>query len=234
MPSTARKHQLSQSLLYHIFNRGNAKSEIFHAKEDYLYFISILSNYSQRYKLRIYHWILMPNHYHLLLEIDEPERLSSVMAGIGRSYVFYHHRTYKSAGHLWQSRFKSQAIQKELYLLSCGRYIERNPVKAGIVNIAEDFEYSSAAYYVLDREDGLTTEDPLFDTFGTDKARRRERYREFLREFKEDDEDKRLFGNLEFARGTKEFLRRLVKEKGLFLPKRRGGWNKGKMEILLL
>ncbi len=142
MPSSARKHQLTNSLLYHVFNRGNARSEIFHHKNDYLHFIKILSRYSQEYTLRIYHWVLMPNHYHLLLELDEPKKLSSIMAGVARSYVHYHHKTYKSSGHLWQDRFKSQPVEKERYLLACGRYIERNPVKAGmgallrIINIA--------------------------------------------------------------------------------------------------
>jgi putative transposase len=223
MPSSARKHQLNQSLLYHIFNRGNAREEIFHAPEDYRQFIKILTHYSQEENnFRIYHWVLMPKHYHLLLEIDQPEKLSSIMAGVGRSYVFYHHKTYNSAGHLWQSRFKSQAIQKELYLLACGRYIERNPVKAGIVGCAEAYLYSSSAYYVFGKEDGLTKENPLFETFGAQIQQRRRKYQEFLMSFEQNEEDERLFGNLEWPRGTKEFLRRLVKERGLFLPRRRG------------
>lgn len=82
MPYLARTHQLSQSLLYHIFNRGNERKEIFLDGEDFQYFVSLLSNYSEKHNFRIYHWVLMPNHYHLLLEIDEPERLSSIMSGL--------------------------------------------------------------------------------------------------------------------------------------------------------
>jgi len=160
MPYLARTHQLNKSLLYHIFNRSNSRVEIFHDIEDYQYFIGLLVDYSENHKFSIYHWVLMPNHYHLLLEIDEPERISSVMAGLARSYVYYHHKKHQSSGHLWQGRFKSQAIQKEFYLLSCGRYIERNPVKASMVDIAERYPYSSAAYYVFGNDDGLTVEDP--------------------------------------------------------------------------
>lgn len=162
----ARRHQLTDSLLYHIFNRGNGRRETFHNPEDYRRFMKIISNYAEDNGFRVYHWVIMPNHYHLLLELDEPEKLSSIMAGLSRSYVHYHHKTYHSAGHLWQDRFKSQAIDKEMYLLSCGRYIERNPVKANIVSQAEEYRYSSAAYYVLGREDGLTAEDPFFNSFG--------------------------------------------------------------------
>ena len=99
MPFVARLHQLSRSLLYHIYNRANGKNEIFHNRADYLYFIKLLSEYSKRHGFSAYHWVLMPNHYHLLLEIAVPERLSSIMAGLARSYVYYHHNKYETAGH---------------------------------------------------------------------------------------------------------------------------------------
>ncbi len=220
MPYLARAYQLSQSLIYHIFNRGNAREEIFHNKEDYQYFLNLLSNYAKNNNFRIYHWVLMPNHYHLLIEIDKPERISSLMAGIARSYVHYHHKKYGSSGHLWQGRFKSQPIQKELYLLACGRYIERNPVKSNIVSIVEDYPYSSAAYYTAGKEDGLTEEDPLFPTFGIELNQRREKYKEFLKKL--NSEEEQLFENLESPRGSKEFLKYLVKENGLFLPRKKG------------
>lgn len=221
MPYLARTHQLGQSLLYHIFNRGNERREIFHNIEDYRYFINLLSDYSKEHSFCIYHWVLMSNHYHLLLEIAKPERISSIMSGLARSYVYHLHKRYQFSGHLWQGRFKSQPIQKELYLLACGRYIERNPVKANMVSFAENYPYSSAAYYVFGKQDGLTFEDPLFgDTFGAQLDQRRYKYKEFLKTF--DAEEERLFENLESPQGSKEFLRRLIKDKGLFLPRRRG------------
>ena len=193
---------------------------MFHNTEDYQRFIRILCRYAKGNKLRIYHWVLMSNHYHLLLELEEPEKLSSIMAGIGRTYVHYHHKTHESVGHLWQDRFKSQAIEKERYLLSCGRYIERNPVKAGIIDSPEDYPYGSAAYYVLGKEDGLTQEDPLFRPFGNQLSQRRERYKEFIRAF--DQEEEELFERLESPRGSREFVNRLVRKKGLYLPRKMG------------
>jgi len=220
MPSTPRKHQLSKSLLYHIYNRGNARSQIFHDQEDYLYFIKLVSEYSKKHNFLTYHWVLMPNHYHLLLEIEEPERISSMMSGLARSYVYYHHRKYQSSGHLWQGRFKSQPVQKELYLLACGRYIERNPVKAKMVHFAEDYPYSSACYYVLGIEDNIASTDPLFPTFGDEITNRRKEYKGFLETF--DSEQESLFEHMEYPRGSQGFRTRLIKEKGLYLPRRRG------------
>jgi len=133
MPSTARKHQLQGALIYHIMNRGNRRDDIFHRQKDYNYFIGLLANYSDRFEVLIYHWVIMPNHYHILIEIKESEKLSKMMAGIARSYVYYYQKNYNLGGHIWQGRFKSQPIEKEKYLLSCGRYIERNPIKAKIV-----------------------------------------------------------------------------------------------------
>jgi putative transposase len=220
MPSVARRHQLTNSLMYHIFNRGSAKNDIFHKGEDYQRFIGILSRYARDHELHVYHWALMPSHCHLLVELSCPERLSSIMAGIARSYVHYHHRVHESVGHLWQGRFKSQPIEKETYLLSCGRYIERNPVKARIVSFAEDYLYSSAAYYVFGRPDELTEEDPLFRSFGEQSHRRREGYTEFIRDFSREEE--LLFENLESPRGSEEFLHRLIRKRGLYLPRRTG------------
>lgn len=220
MPYSPRTHQLKQSFLYHIYNRGHNRETIFHDENDYLYFIQLLCEYSVKAALRIYHWVVMPNHYHLVLELDEPERISSVMAGIGRSYACYHHRKYKSAGYLWQGRFKSQPIQRELYLNACGRYIERNPVKTGIVEAAWDYLYSSARYYTSEHKDSLTKESPLFVDFGMTLEERYHNYREFLKSF--DSEEEMLFDNIEFPRGSLEFINKLIKENGRFLPRRQG------------
>lgn len=217
MPYTARFHQITQSLIYHIINRGNARSAIYHDPEDYGRFLAILINYSQKRRIKIYHWVLMPNHYHLLLELEQPKELSSVMAGIGKSYVHYYHRKYNSAGHLFQDRFKSQAIEKELYLHACARYIERNPVKAKLVQSAEEYTFSSASCYVFGKEDGLTVTDPLIQIFGLAKEHQRENYRQFLREFEAEEEQ--VFSNFETPQGSEEFKRRIVKEKGLFIQR---------------
>jgi len=220
MPSTARKHQLKGSLIYHVINRGNRRDDIFHYAEDYKYFIELLMGYSYKFETSIYHWVIMPNHYHLLLEIKDPENLSKMMAGLARAYVYYYQKHYKQGGHIWQGRFKSQPVEKEKYLLRCGRYIERNPVEAKIVNLAEGYEYSSAKFYAYGIPDGLTTEDPCFESFGNDIAERRKNYAEFLKKF--DEEDEVLFKNSETPVGSAQFKAKLIYTESRFMPKRKG------------
>ena len=220
MPTYARKHQLNTSLIYHIYNRSNGRIPIFKTKGDLCYFMDLLKRYSLRFGLKIYHWVVMSNHYHLLLELEEPKAISKIIAGLSKAYSCYHHQAYFVTGFLWQGRFKLQPIQKEGYLVACGRYIERNPVRANMVIEGYEYFYSSARFYCLGETDGITTEDPTFPKFGTDLNHRRNAYIEFLRNF--DDEEEKSFHDLEQPAGNKEFIRRLLKEKGRFVPRRKG------------
>ncbi|MFH1441572.1 MAG: transposase [Candidatus Omnitrophota bacterium] len=220
MPTYARIHQLNTSLIYHIYSRSNGKIPIFKSREDFIYFKSLLKRYSLRFDLKIYHWVIMSNHYHLLFELEQPKRISKIMAGLSKAYSCYYHKTYFTAGFLWQGRFKLQPVQKDSYLITCGRYIERNPVRAGMVNEAYEYPYSSAGYYCLGENNEITTENPIFISFGIDLVNRRNAYIEFLRKF--DDEEQRLFNNLEHPVGNREFLKRLVRENGRFTSMRRG------------
>lgn len=220
MPYCARKHQLTQSLVYHVYNRSNAKEFIFNLDTDYNYFLNLLKSYTNRFSVKIYHWVIMSNHYHLVLEIDNPENISSLMAGLHRSYSCYHHRIYGSSGFLWQGRFKLQPVEKDNYLVACGRYIERNPVKANIISEAQGYPFSSARFYCFGKNDGLTVEDPLFPSFGNNSIERRISYADFLRNF--DAEEEKYFENLEQPVGNKEFLKRLLILNGRHIPQRKG------------
>jgi putative transposase len=162
----------------------------------------------------------MANHYHLLLEIDEPEKISAAMAGLNLSYTHYHHKKYQGGGFLWQGRFKAQPVQRENYLLACGRYIERNPVRAGIVMEASEYVFSSARYYCLGEKDGITVESPSFAQFGLENISRRKAYISFLRDFNREVEGQ--FAALDNPVGDKEFIKRLISLDGRFMPRRRG------------
>lgn len=220
MPTYARKHQLATSLIYHIYNRSHGRISIFRSEDDFGYFMNLLKEYSTKFIMKIYHWVIMSNHFHLLLELEEPELVSRFMAGLAKAYSRYHHKTYSASGYLWQGRFKLQPVQKENYLIACGRYIERNPVRANMVNQSYEYSYSSARFYCLGETDDITTEDPTFSEFGTDLNCRRNVYTEFLRNF--DEEEEKSFDNLEQPVGNKEFIRRLVRENGRLVPRRRG------------
>ncbi len=220
MSYCARKKQLSSSLVYHVVDRGNKREPVFNRSEDYLYFIALLKGYIFRFGLKVYHWALMPNHYHLLLELAKPEFVSKCMAGLNRAYTYYYHKTYFTSGFLWQGRFKLQPVEQEKYLLACGRYIERNPVRANIVQEAQDYPYSSARFYCLGQDDGITATDPTFAIFGHEVAQRHIAYQKFLRSF--DSEEEQAFRNLEQPQGSSEFVKRLVMKNGRLVSKKRG------------
>ena len=220
MPSYARRHQLSNSLIYHVYNRSNNRKFIFQEDTDFRHFIDLFKLYSRKFCLKVYHWVIMSNHYHLLLEIEDPARISSFMSGLNRAYTHYYHKQNHSSGLLWQGRFKCQPIQKENYMLSCGRYIERNPVSAKIVKEAYEYPYSSAKLYCLGIADGLTTLDTLYLALSEDACQRQKKYRLFLQDFNTQEEE--LFRSFENPVGNIEFVRRLIKINGRLIPRRAG------------
>jgi len=204
MPSYARKHQLEHSLTYHVLNRSNGRVPIFIDDEDFEFFKDILMRYKVRFGFRLYHWVIMSNHYHLLIEMDDPGLISKVMAGINKAYSHYYHKKNKTSGYLWQGRFKMQPVQKEDYMIACGRYIEQNPLKAGMVERAEDYMHSSAPFYCLGGDDGITDEDAYYLDMGHDKQAQQKTYCEFLKGF--DEEGGGYFDQMERPVGYQAFL----------------------------
>ena len=93
--------------------------------------------------MRLYHYCVMSNHVHLLVQLDDPRRLSALMAGLLLAYARSLNRRHGFVGHLSQGRFKSPLVQRDGYWLSCGRYLERNPVRAGLAGRAEEWPWSS-------------------------------------------------------------------------------------------
>ena len=220
MPTYARKHQLQQSLVYHAFSRSNAGKVIFQESNDFKHFKGLLCEYSKRFDAKIYHWVIMPTHYHLVFEFEYPEIISKFMAGLHRAYSHYYHQQYNVMGFLWQGRFKLQPIQKDLYLKNCGRYVERNPVRAGIVAGVCEYAYSSARFYCLGQEDSITQISPDFEDFGQSIVQRQAAYKEFLRAFNIQEET--YFSNIENPCGDQDFVRKLVRTGRHYFPRRQG------------
>ncbi|MFZ7101228.1 MAG: REP-associated tyrosine transposase [Peptococcaceae bacterium] len=144
MPRVAREK--SASGIYHIMIRGANKQEIFHDDEDKLRFLEILKKYKLAAEMEIYGWCLMSNHLHLLLK-EGDEDLSVTMKRIGVSFVWYYNQKYKTTGHLFQDRFRSEKVESNEYLLSVLRYIHQNPRQAGMVKKLENWQWSSCPGY---------------------------------------------------------------------------------------
>jgi len=136
--------------LYHILSRGNEKKNIFLDNGDYEKFIQILAMLPKRFGVVIYGYVLMSNHYHLLVETPEANIVRAIHL-LNTVYAVYFNDKYERAGHLFQGRYVAFLIEKEEYLLAVSRYIHLNPVRAGIVaaGAAEDYEWSSCSDYVM-------------------------------------------------------------------------------------
>ena len=166
--------------IYHIFNRGNNKMSLFKDAVDFDCFRDHLSTSVRFHQAKLYHYCLMTNHFHFLLQIQKAEDLAKIMHEVQLKYARYFKKKSGFLGHVFQERFRSPQIAKESYYLQCGRYIERNPVKAGIVRHPEDYLYSSAPYYVLGKKDELITPNLYYRDLGANEEERQRRYKEFV------------------------------------------------------
>jgi len=127
--------------------RGNERKKIFRDDEDRLRFINILHKKQSKTDLSIYAYCLMDNHVHLILRENNKE-ISLIMKGIATSYAMYFNIKYGRVGHVFQDRFKSEAVEDERYLMAVIRYVHQNPIKAGLVERPENYQWSSYQWYI--------------------------------------------------------------------------------------
>src|ERR1700685_3939413 len=141
MPRTARASV--GNLCYHVLNRGNGRRRVFFKDGDYQAFLKAMSHASIEVPMRVLGWCLLPNHFHLVLWPHEDGDLSAWMQWLMTAHVRRYHRQHRSSGHLWEGRFKAFAIQPDEHLLTVQRYVERNPLRAGMVKEAQAWPWSS-------------------------------------------------------------------------------------------
>ncbi len=180
MPRVARIP--SPTGLYHVLARGHNRQAIFRDPADYAQYLALLTRFTPASQGRCHHFCLMPNHVHLLLAADVLDTLTAWVRRLQQAYQFHWRRRYRLVGHLWQGRFKSLPVWDDAYLLECARYIERNPVRAQLCARAEDYPWSSAAYYLTGQGFGsdCLARSPAYETLGATDPERRIRYREYL------------------------------------------------------
>lgn len=127
----------------HIIQRGNNRQASFFKDEDYLFYLDWLEQYAKVTRCSVHAFVLMTNHVHILLTPHKHDSAGSLMKRLGQRYVQYINRTYKRSGTLWEGRFRSCVVQQQQYLFFCQRYIEMNPVRAGMVLHPEKYRWSS-------------------------------------------------------------------------------------------
>ncbi len=143
MPRTARAS--AANYCYHVLNRGNNRARVFHKDGDFDAFTGLLAEAKLRHPMRILAYCLLPNHFHLALWPLGDGDLGRWMHWLLTAHVRRYQRHYHCTGHVWQGRFKAFPIQEDEHLLVVLRYIERNPLRAGLVERAEQWRWSSLA-----------------------------------------------------------------------------------------
>ncbi len=137
----ARRVRIEDAGFHHIINRGVNRGVIFNSSVDKEKFLEIVCEVSEHYDFTIHSFVLMNNHYHLLLE-NRRENLSHGMRQINATYAQYYNKKYKRSGHLWQDRFKSRYIFDENYLFVLFKYLEFNPLVAKMSKKAGEYKYT--------------------------------------------------------------------------------------------
>lgn len=150
---------------HHITQRGNRRQQTFFCDEDYLAYLDLMAEWCKKYQVDIWAWCLMPNHVHLIAVPQDERGLARAIGEAHRRYTRRINFREKWRGHLWQERFASCPMD-EPHLLLAARYVEMNPVAAGLVDSPAEYRWSSARAHLERVEDGLTQIAPLLGMVG--------------------------------------------------------------------
>ena len=152
----------------HVIQRGNNRDITFVDTEDYCFYLDTLGAACRRFGCAVHAYVCMTNHVHLLMTPRSETGISQVMQSLGRKYVQYFNFRYQRTGTLWEGRFKASLIDAEAYLLVCYRYIELNPVRAGMVQHPAEYPWSSYRRNALGEPDAQVTEHDLYRRLAKD------------------------------------------------------------------
>lgn len=194
-----RRMQFLTGEMYHLYNRGNRKAEVFHEREDYLYFLRQLRDYLEEYPVTLTAYCLMPNHYHLLMRQDGDHAISEMMQAFGTSLSKTYNKKYNTAGSLFQGKFRDEHVGDMGYLRYLARYFHRNPVQANLCRAPEGWEFSNYRDVIGLRHGTLCDFSPVLERFANDANI----YREFVLDPLADEWEPRLMKKIREARERK-------------------------------
>lgn len=150
---------------HHVTQRGNRRQQTFFSDEDYAAYLALMAEWCRRCRVEIWAWCLMPNHVHLIAVPQSEEGLARAIGEAHRRYTRRVNFRQEWRGHLWQERFASFPMD-EAHLLAAARYVEMNPVAAGLVARPEDYRWSSARAHLAGADDELVAVAPLLELVG--------------------------------------------------------------------
>lgn len=165
----------------HVIQRGNDRTPIFGGPDDLAFFRACVEDAASKHGVALHAYVFMNNHIHLLVTPGTASSLPKTMQGIGRVYVQYFNSRHHRSGTLWEGRYKAAIVDDERYLLTCMRYIELNPVRAGMVASPAEYRWSSHranAWAVVDK---LIRPHPVYCHLGESEAARTAAYRDLFR-----------------------------------------------------
>jgi len=165
----------------HLIQRGNNRQPCFFGDADYCNYLDWLREYAGTTRCQVHAYVLMTNHVHLLVSAERGSASGELMKALGQRYVQYVNRVYKRSGTLWEGRYRSCPIQAEGYLFACQRYIELNPVRAGMVEHPADYRWSSYRANAQGEENALVRPHERYLALGANEASRQSAYRELFR-----------------------------------------------------
>lgn len=178
----ARKPRFSvPGITQHVIQRGNNRGPCFFSEQDCHFYRDALQTASQKADCAVHAYVLMTNHVHLLVTPGAAAGIPVMMQALGRRYVRYINDTYQRTGTLWEGRYKSCVVDNGRYLLTCYRYIELNPVRAGMVNAPVSYRWTSYRYNALGQPDKIVTEHDSYHALGVNREARCHAYRALFR-----------------------------------------------------
>lgn len=176
----------------HVVQRGHSREPVFFEDDDYSAYLSWMGEAAARYGCAIHAYVLMTNHIHILVTPELRNSISLMMQYIGRHYVPYINYTYGTSGSIWEGRYKASMISDEEYLLTCMRYIELNPVRAGMVRAPAQFRWSSYRANGQGKENRYLSPHPLYRALGRTKEQRLIAYRALFKAHVDDEDLARI------------------------------------------
>ncbi|MGB5736918.1 MAG: transposase [Thiohalocapsa sp.] len=210
----------------HVIQRGNNRQPILRDEEDYWVLWGKLRDAADKFQCDVHAYVLMPNHFHLVLTPWQEEGIGKLMQYTGRYYVQHINSRYGRTGTLWEGRYRATLFDPNAFLLPASRYVELNPVRAGLVASAEDYDWSSYAANATGADDELVKPHPVYNKLGRSLAARLDAYREvfdrptddiFVQRLRDATNKAWVFGDEHFCEEIEGKLNRRA------LPRPRGG-----------
>lgn len=166
---------------HHVIQRGHNRAPVFVREKDSTFYVSTLQELKDRLRCKVYAYCLMTNHVHLVIDPgEEVANLARLMKRLAARYTRYINYVEQRSGTAWNGRYKSSPIETDAYLMACCRYVELNPVRAGMVGSPGQYRWSSYAHRLNSSTDPWLDEHSLFTTLGATSAERADRYRAWV------------------------------------------------------